>query len=93
MKLVKQDVGIWINASNELPDFWPSKAARFIHTKIPLLDAKRWLSENENKVDLIEWLKPIKDVYVLTEKEMIILIDTAMRSNSLTALYFLEEEI
>lgn len=37
--------------------------------------------------------KPVKDVYVLTESEMIKLIDTAMRPNSLTAQYFLEEEI
>jgi len=46
----------WIKASERMPDHWAGKSVRFIHTKIPLMDAKVHLSYHPESTTVIEWL-------------------------------------
>ena len=75
MKLIKQDVGVWVKASDELPnqgqdvlasnkeDNWESQC---------YLRGNEWYNTWDDDVECFptQWLKPLKDVYVLTEDEL-----------------------
>lgn len=78
MKLVKQDIGVWVKADVELPNNWLFKAVRLVHTKIIICDIENQLEVRPEIIHLIEWLKPFKEVYVLTEDELNMLIKDAM---------------
>lgn len=92
-KLVKQDIVVWVKASDELPD-----SDELMHVKI---DGRKRIGNffdgNNGEVkfyvnmgsgyDLgkeefinLEWLKPVKDVYVLTEAEIKEIAECAFNS-------------
>lgn len=68
-----EEVYRWVKASERLPrNGWHLKSVRMIHTKVPILDAERLISEqgHENIVPVIEWLEPISISDLYTEEDM-----------------------
>ena len=78
MKLTKQDVGVWVKASDELP---PDRT--WLHMKVNDRPFVGYLNPANNMIyngrqdppvmhylKDTKWLKPVKDVYVLTEDEL-----------------------
>lgn len=86
MKLIKQDVGVWVSASDHLPTK-EKVIFRFAH--LPEIEINgyyarfgKWESLNFSANifgthyaptynDRIEWIKPVKDVFVLTESDIL----------------------
>lgn len=83
MKLQKQDAGIWVSCKGGLPVNWEKQILRYADDHYPVDND---LFEQEEgglrkaggtgflPNEEIEWLKPVKDVYVLTEDELIDII-------------------
>ena len=77
MKITKQDVEVWVKASDEFPN-----VKGYYITKRPTINENDFIVREEvynPKYDDIkerwiwfkyQWLKPVKDVYVLTEDEL-----------------------
>ena len=90
MKITKQDVGVWIKASDEKPAYGEEVPVSFDGKNFECMATfeertQCMLSGNgggyfynkfqdvENKLvlsDVTHWLKPLEDVYVLTEEEL-----------------------
>lgn len=51
-----EGAGRWVNVSDRWPDSWRIKIARFIHTKVPLLDPGEFLMKHPDQSNVIEWL-------------------------------------
>lgn len=69
MKLSKQDIGVWVKCSDELPmkeDIFLVKV--YSSPSIMYFNGKRF--ESEEYRNPVEWLKPIEQVYVLTESDL-----------------------
>lgn len=74
MKLIKQDIGIWVNAGVELPfledlNSWKKISFRWADNKV-LISYSEFSMIEHSEYYRIEWLKPFKDVYVLTEDDL-----------------------
>lgn len=66
MKLVKQDVGIWIKAIDELPPIKKQVIIKEFNGRMTIDSASKW---DKSEVDY-SWLTIVKDRYVLTESEL-----------------------
>lgn len=75
MKLQKQNIGVWVKAS-ELKEInypicirYDGGGVYWYGTVCSHEELDKHISE-QNPIDEIEWLKPIEQAYVLTEDEM-----------------------
>lgn len=73
MKLVKQDIGVWVNCADHLPGYVKKLYNITSDAVIRRVDNKSIIKEYFDSYGELwglhnfEWLKPLKDVYVLTE--------------------------
>ena len=67
MKLQKQDVEVWVKWTDEPMSI--NGIARYIHTKSQIINPFAVIQAHNNAHE-IEWLKAIKDVYILTETDL-----------------------
>ena len=81
MKLTKQDVWVWVKASDELPEahntiYFRHIEGEAIRDDYGFWDGTRFCSKRFSGffglsfIKGIEWLKPVKGVYVLTKDEL-----------------------
>lgn len=73
MKLqLNKEIGVWVLASDELPDSNPKTVIRTIKNKNVV--EHEWYFESLKYKSLspfnYEWLKPVKEVYILTPDEL-----------------------
>lgn len=77
MKLEKQDIGIWVKESDEQPPYGSyhiryKEVVQFASYKY---DDNKFICDTDESVVIydcgnVEWLKPLTQVYVLTEDEL-----------------------
>ena len=77
--LTKQDVGVWVTCKEGLPADWDYKQLRYSEDHYPIDNDLFEVKNNAlckisgiGRLEFkeIEWLKPVKGVYVLTENEL-----------------------
>lgn len=87
MELVKQDIGVWVKASDELPDFKFMRSIEVRHIKTKEKFTTKFDPLNRSfgncLIEELEWLKPIKEVYVLTEDDLEDLIVKVYRHSTM----------
>lgn len=78
MILTKQDIGVWVKERDNKPKTFDKFLVRLPHGRQGYLWHScygSWLNEDltENKY-VIEWLKPIEQIYVLTKDDLVKLL-------------------
>lgn len=90
MKLEKQNIGVWVKATEELPDKAGKYWIRYTNYKGLQLTGSLFDGfKFPHHQGFTEWLKPFEQVYVLTEDELEEVIKDAIRSTGT----FLREDL